>query len=133
MDIPHKHPLVLVVEPSPTLRKILEITLERAGGQTMLYSEPLQVLRAMREFRWPILPDLAFIDLTTSRQSYRLIRVLKSHPRLKHLAIVAVAPKGQCNDCLSRVRARWAGAIAYLPRPWTMEQILAIAIRYSPH
>lgn len=129
MDTPQKHPLVLVVEPSPTLQKIIEVTFNRVGGQTILYNEPIQVLRAIRQNHFPI-PDIAFVDLTANKKSYHLIRTLKSRFPFTRLAIVAVSLK---DSPLPRLRARYAGAIAYLPKPFTTEQLIAAAMTHSQH
>ncbi|HEY7414088.1 MAG TPA: response regulator [Ktedonobacteraceae bacterium] len=128
MDSSPKHPLVLVVEPSPTLQKIIKFTFDREGGQTILYHEPEHVLRVFRQNPFPI-PDIAFIDLTT-KKSYRLIRVLKSRQEWKRLAIVALSSR---DSHLSRLKARCAGAIAYLPKPFTTAQLVACAMNHSRH
>lgn len=128
MDSSPKHPLVLVVEPSPTLRKIFKITFDRAGGQTLIYHEPEQVLRVIRQNPFPR-PDIAFIELTT-RKSHRLMHVLKSRREGKRLAIVAVSVR---DSRLSRLRARCAGAVAYLPKPFTIAQLVACAMNHSQH
>jgi DNA-binding response OmpR family regulator len=128
MDSPQKHPLVLVVEPSPTLQKIIKLTFDREGGQTILYQEPEQVLRVIRQNPFPR-PDIAFVELT-ARKSYRLIRILKSRQEWKRLAIVAVSLK---DSRFSRLKARCAGAIAYLPKPFTTAQLVACAMNHSQH
>lgn len=127
MDMTHMHPLVLVVEPSPTLQKIIEITFKRAGGQTILYNEPLQVLRVIREGQI-LRPDIAFIDLLSDKKSYHLIRSLKS--RFNHLAIVALSGK---DSSVSRLKAQCAGAVVYLPKPFTTEQLIAVAMIHAQH
>lgn len=129
MDDAQRHPLILVVEPSPTLQKIIEFTFTREGGQTIIYNEPMQVLKAIHQNAFPI-PDIAFVDLTPNKKSYHLIRFLKSHSQFKHVSIVAVSRK---DSLLSRLRARWAGAIAYLPKPIMTEQLIATAIIHSQH
>lgn len=127
MDSPHKHPRILVVEPSPALRKIIEITFNRAGGQTILYSEPLEVVKAMDKKQLSM-PDIAFIDLTPNKKSYHLIRMLRSE--WKGLAVVAFSRK---DSPISRLRARCAGVIVYLPKPFTTEQLIASAMIHAQH
>ena len=129
MNLTQKHPLVLVVEPSPALQKIIEVTFNRAGGQTILYNDPIQALRAIRQKHFP-LPDIAFVDLTPKKKSYQLIRALKSRFRSQPLPVIAIA---QNDRLLFRLKAQCAGATAFLPKPFTMEQLLATAVLYSQH
>lgn len=128
MNSSPQRPLVLVVEASPTLQEIIKVTFDREGGQTILYHEPEQVLRVIRQNPFPR-PDIAFIDLT-AKKSYHLMRVLKSRQKWKRLAIIAVSGR---ESCLSRLKARCAGAVAYLPKPFTTAQLVACAMIHSQH
>ncbi len=130
MDTTRKHPLVLVVDPSPTLRKIMELVFSREGGEVLQYSDPVQVLKAARASNLPV-PDIAFVNLTLSNLSaYYCIWHLKSHPAFKRMAIIAISKH---NSGLFRLIAKLAGAIAYLPKPFTTAQLYTLVLEHSQH
>lgn len=130
MDTTRRHPLVLVVDPSPTLRKIMELVFNREGGEVIQYSDPVQVLKAARASNLPV-PDIAFVHLTFSNLSaYYCIRYLKSHSPFKRIAIIAISKH---DSCFFRLLAKFAGTIAYLPKPFTTAQLYMLALEHSQH
>jgi CheY-like chemotaxis protein len=125
-----KRPLIWVLDDSATVRMIIEITLSRKGAEVVGYEDPVQLLRAMKQDHCPV-PDVIFVDVLLPKMSgYSLIMQLRSQPHLDGVAIIAVP---RLDGVLPRLKARLAGANAYLPKPFTSEQLIDMVIVHSPH
>ena len=61
--------LVMVIDDSPTIRKILEVTLRREGMEVVSYSDGVEALRAIATRPYDRLPDLLFLDLELPRMN----------------------------------------------------------------
>ena len=129
MNVP-QHPFILVIDPSRLLRKIMQIFFRRAGGEVFAYSSPQYVFTDLQNGIIPV-PDVVFLSLVLpGYNSYRVIRLLTLCPHLHDTAIIAMTPKVSAE---SRIRARLAGAIAYLPKPFTTEQLFDLVLEHSKH
>jgi twitching motility two-component system response regulator PilG len=130
MNTPAHHPLVLVIDDSAVVRKIIEIILRREGGQVISYSDPVEAMRDLTEQRVP-LPDVALVDLLLPKMDgYDLIRRMRAHSQNHPLAIIAVS---RLDGVRPRLLARLAGANAYLTKPFTPKQLIDLVMEYSPH
>ena len=62
MDTTPKQTLVVIIDDSPTICKILETCLQREGHQAVSYLNPVQALQAL--LRGEVArPDVLFVDL----------------------------------------------------------------------
>ena len=130
MNAVHKRPIIWVIDDSPTIRKLVATALRREAGEVIEYAEPLQVLRDVRRGQNP-LPDVVLVDLLLPHMSgYQLIRFLRSRKLMNQMAIIVIA---RLDGVYPKLLARLAGANAYLPKPFTIQQLLALVIEYSPH
>src|SRR2546430_15122741 len=55
--------LVMIVDDSPTVRKIIETSLRREGFESVSYSDGIEALRAITEQRMRHIPDLVILDI----------------------------------------------------------------------
>lgn len=130
MNALYKRPLVWVIDASPTIRKIVAVTLSREAGEVIEYAEPLQVLRDVIAGQLP-LPDVVLVDVHLPRMSgYQLIRFLRSRKQSGQMAIIVMSG---LDGVVPKMKARLAGANAYLPKPFTTQQLLALVREHSPH
>ena len=119
--------LVIVIDDSLTIRKILDICLRRAGYQVKCFQDGVEA------FRWlsspeATIPALMLVDLTLPKMGgYEIIRLLKAKPELAQTIFVILS---QRDGVLDRVKGRLAGAHAYLTKPFKTDQLVA-AIRTS--
>lgn len=116
----HKH--ILVIEPSRTIRVLLDITLRNAGHQVAAFAETAAAFAFLSQgsvHREP--PDMAFVALPSSaKESYKVIELLMRHyPHL--LMIVILRPN---DGPMEQQRLEAIGA-RYLTRPFTVQAILA--------
>lgn len=124
-------PLVLVIDDSATVRKIIEVTLRREGAQVVSYGDPLEALRALFAPNAAI-PVLAFVERNFPRSRIKsgltVLEMITSKASLKGMAIVMV---GREDRVLDRLFARLAGAEEYLVKPLLQQAILATYRKFA--
>ena len=114
---------VVVIDDSPTICKILETCLRRAGYEVKSFPDGVEALLWLNtaEARTP---DLMFVDLGLPRlDGYEVIRLLKSRPALEHTILVILS---QRDRVLDHLKGHLVGAHAYLTKPFKTQEILAI-------
>ena len=115
--------LVLVVDESLVMRKILETCLSRAGYEVKSFPGSVEVFRwlATPEAR---IPALVIVDLCLPIiDGYGIIRRLKAKPAFAHTVFVLIS---QRDGVLDRLKGRLAGARAYLTKPFKTQDLLAV-------
>ena len=128
MDTAHKQTLVVIIDDSPTVCKILEICLRREGYQAVSYLHPVQALQAL--FRGEVArPDLLFVDLALPQMDgYTVMRHLRARQEFKTIPIIAISSR---DGVLDRLMARLAGANDYVIKPFKTQQIIELVQKYS--
>jgi twitching motility two-component system response regulator PilG len=128
MDTAPKQTLVVVIDDSPTICKILETCLRRAGHQAASYPDPVQALQAL--FRGEIArPDVLFVDLVLPHMDgYEVIKLLRARAEFKAIPIIAISGRDSVVD---RLKARLAGANDYVTKPFKTDHIVALVQKYS--
>ena len=116
--------LVMVIDDSPTVRKILEVTLRREGMEVVSYPDGVEALRATAMRPYDRLPDLLFLDLELPRMNgFEVARYLRSQPQWNRTAIVVLSRR---DGIIDRLKARLAGTQAYLTKPCTRQMIIEV-------
>jgi len=124
---------VMIIEDSQALRKIMEVLLHREEIDTESYADGYTALRALQTPDHPV-PAVVLLDLSLpparnlpAIDGYAFAKLLRSQPRFD--AVVIIVLSGH-DDVVTRVRARLAGARAYLSKPFKMQQLLALIRQY---
>jgi twitching motility two-component system response regulator PilG len=120
---------ILVVDDSPVCRTVLRVALRRVGYHVLTCSDSLHALELLTRPDLPlsallvldwILPRLSGLDLIL------LLRRQTRYPQLKRLPILMLS----CRSApLDRLKARLAGASAFLPKPLTVADLLTTVSR----
>lgn len=114
--------LVMAVDDSLTVRKIVSITLERLGYRVMTAKEGGEALSEAAS----ILPDLILLDITMpGMDGYQVCKAIKQNPATKRIPVVMLSGKDGFFD---KVKGRLAGATDYITKPF-QEATLAEAVR----
>jgi twitching motility two-component system response regulator PilG len=114
--------LVMAVDDSLTVRKIVSITLERLGYRALTAKEGTEALAMAAEAH----PDLILLDITMpGMDGYQVCKAIKQHPLLKKIPVVMLSGKDGFFD---KVKGRLAGATDYITKPF-QEATLAEAVR----
>ena len=115
--------LVMIIDDSPTVRKILEVCLHRAGHENVrTFPDSLAFLR------WLVTPDaripaLVIVDLNLPQMDgYSLIRHLKAKPAFARTIFVILSGR---SGMLDKLKGRLCGAQVYLTKPFRTDDILA--------
>lgn len=112
--------LVLVIEGSPTIQKIIELTLGREGYEVCCFRDGID---AMRWFAEPQahLPDLMLVDLDLPKlDGYRVIQKLKAKPRLAQTTCLVLCE----HEIPSRADLEQMDVAGSLRKPFTIQQLV---------
>ena len=118
---------VIVLDSSPTSRKILEVILRRAGHQVACFDEPLEALRFLAR-QGPA--ELLFLGLDLPRMDgFAVLKYLRGEPRFR--AMIAIALLDGRDGVLAQVKARLAGAQQVVTKPLLQRRIVALLAEYA--
>ena len=118
---------IIVLDTSPTTRKILEVILHREGHQVACFDDPLEALRALSRLG-PADLLLLSLDLP-SMDGFDVLKYLRGQPRFHSMGTVALL--GERDGILVRLKARLAGAQQVVTKPLVRQQIVALASEYA--
>ncbi|QBD79433.1 response regulator [Ktedonosporobacter rubrisoli] len=121
--------LIMVIDDSPVVRKIIGYTLMREGHTVVAFPDGYKAIRWLASPQGQ-LPSVLFLDLVLPRMNgYAIARYLKAHPSYKSITIVMIS-----RNCglIDRLKGRLAGASAYLGKPFRTKDLLAICGKARP-
>jgi CheY-like chemotaxis protein len=115
---------VMIVDDSPTIRKILGLTLERAGYKVVAEPDGESAIERLIQ----VVPDLILLDIAMPKiDGYEVCKRIKQDPRTKAVPVVMLSGKGALFD---KVKGHMAGAIEYLTKPFETPAVLAVVANY---
>jgi twitching motility two-component system response regulator PilG len=113
-------PAIMVVDDSPTIRKILGLTLERAGYRVFAEANGTSALARLQE----IVPSLVLLDIAMpDLDGYEVCKRIKQDPRTQAVPVIMLSGKGAFFD---KVKGHMAGATEYLTKPFETPAVLAV-------
>jgi CheY-like chemotaxis protein len=109
---PRAKATILVVDDSPTIRKLVSMTLESRGYCVVVACDGVDGLAKMQEG----LPDLILSDISMPRlDGYQFCKVVKTNKETKHIPVIMLSG----NDGLfDKVRGKMAGSANYITKPF---------------
>ena len=109
---PRAKATILVVDDSPTIRKLVSMTLESRGYGVVVACDGVDGLAKMHEG----LPDLILSDISMPKlDGYQFCKVVKSNKETKHIPVIMLSG----NDGLfDKVRGKMAGSANYITKPF---------------
>ncbi len=117
--------LVLAVDDSMTVRKIVSITLERLGYRVLTAADGMQALARLKEET----PDLVLLDITMpGMDGYQVCKVIKQAPATKSIPVVMLSGKDGFFD---KVKGRLAGATDYITKPFREATLAEVVEKYA--
>jgi twitching motility two-component system response regulator PilG len=119
-----KPPRVVCIDDGATVRKAVELMLDRNGYQVSTIANPLLALGQVFELK----PDLILCDITMPElDGYELCAMLRQSTAFRQIPIVMLTGKEGFTD---RVRARMVGATDYLTKPFGESELLMLLEKY---
>jgi CheY-like chemotaxis protein len=117
---------IIVLDASPTSRKILEVILKREGHQVACFDDSLEALRFLSR-HGPA--DLLFLGLDLPKiDGFDVLKYLRGKPRFRSMASVALL--NERDGVLVRLKARLAGARQVVTKPLMRQRIVALVAEY---
>jgi twitching motility two-component system response regulator PilG len=117
-------PVVLVVDDSPTVRAIVQRTLQREHLQVFTAADGLSALAAVAD----TCPNLILLDIMLPRMDgYQICHMLRQHREFRETPILMLSGKDGVFD---RLRGRMVGATAYISKPFDPIELASMVKRY---
>ena len=111
---------ILMVDDSPTIRKLVSLTLAKYGHQVICADNGLDALNKLKE----VLPDLILSDITMPHlDGYQLCKIIRSNSITKSVPIIMLSGKDGIFD---KLRGRMVGATAYITKPFEIDSLLQL-------
>jgi CheY-like chemotaxis protein len=112
--------LVLVIDDSPTITKVVQLVLTKAGYQVQTAADGEQGLVAVRAQR----PELILLDFVMPRMNgYQFCRELTADPKLRDIPVILMSAKG---DQVGERFVKVMGIVDYITKPFSPEAITAV-------
>ena len=126
--------LVMVIDDSTTIRKIIETCLKRQGFQVLGFPDGVEAMRWLME-PTSRAPDLLFLDIGLPKMDgYEVARRLKIKPQFSNTVIIMLSRR---DGMIDRLKGRLAGAKDYITKPFKTQDIVSITESYlgvpAPH
>jgi twitching motility two-component system response regulator PilG len=117
-------PVVLVVDDSPTVRKIVQLTLQRERIRVVTAGDGLSALAAVSDEE----PDLILLDIMLPRMDgYNICQVVRKNMAYKDMPIIMLSGKDGLFD---KMRGKLAGSTEYITKPFDSAELVATVKRY---
>ena len=119
-------PLVMVVDDSITMRRVLQRLLVREGYRTTQAADGKQALDMLRVER----PTLVLSDVEMPRMDgFELLKQIRTSEKLQDLPVVMITSRIADKH---RDHAKSLGANEYLGKPYPEEELIALLRKYAP-
>lgn len=116
---------VLVIDHSPTVQKLMALSLRRKGYSVSTVSDGMEALSHLHDLK----PDLIFIEINLSHMDgYRVCKIIKSHGLMKKVPVVMMSGKEGLFD---KMRSKMAGADGHLSKPFALNDIAESAASFT--
>jgi DNA-binding response OmpR family regulator len=114
--------LVMVIDDSLTVRKILEVSLKRAGLDVIAFSDGIEALQVLTTCHLQYLPNIVILDVMMPKlNGYAFARLMRSKPYLCHIPILMLTSR---DSMVSQLRGRIAGANIYMTKPFKTQDVV---------
>src|SRR5436190_15814831 len=118
---------ILIIDDSQTVRKIVQVALQREGYNGISFSDGLAALRWLLEPSSQV-PALIFLDIALPKlDGYEVARDIKSKGRFANVPIIMLTRR---EGVIDRLKARLSGASDYVTKPFTIQTITTLAQHY---
>jgi len=115
---------ILVVDDSPTVRKLIAGKLEKCGHEVICANDGVEAMERLEHF----VPDLILLDITMPRMDgYQVCKQIRSNNSTKDVTVVMISGKDGFFD---KVRGRMAGTTGYITKPFGPETLMKAVEMY---
>ncbi len=119
--------LVMIIDDSLTVRKIIETSLKREGIPSVSFPDGIEALRALNE-QHNLIPDLIILDIGLPKMDgYEVARHLKTKQQYRNTVIVMLSRR---DGVIDRLKGRLAGAKDYITKPFRTQEVMSVVHSY---
>lgn len=109
---------IMVVDDSPTVRKLISGKLEKCGHTVVAAVDGMDALAKINE----VIPNLILLDITMPRlDGYQVCKLIRNNEVTKDIPIVMISGKDGFFD---KVRGRMAGSSGYITKPFGPDTLM---------
>jgi twitching motility two-component system response regulator PilG len=117
--------VVLIVDDSATIRKVVSMTLENGGHQVLAAADSEEAINTICTKG---VPDLILLDITMpGMDGYQLCKLLRQEKATHNVPIVMLSGK---DGFFSKIRGRMAGSTDYVTKPFRPNTLLHLVDKY---
>ena len=115
---------ILAVDDSPTIRKLVSMTMEGQGYRVVVASDGIEALAILKDEN----PDLILCDVAMPKlDGYQLCKIIKNSTDTKHIPVVMLSGKDGLFD---KVRGKMAGCANYITKPFEPDLLISEVRKY---
>lgn len=115
---------ILVVDDSPTVRKLISGKLEKCGHDVFCSADGVEAMERLQN----LIPDLVLLDITMPRMDgYQVCKMIRSNEATKDVPVVMISGNDGFFD---KVRGRMAGTSGYITKPFGPETLMKAVETY---
>jgi twitching motility two-component system response regulator PilG len=119
--------LVMIIDDSPTVRKIVETSLRREGFDVAGYNDGVEAFKALTD-PYARIPDLVLLDIGLPKMDgYEVARRLRTKEQFNNTIIIMLSRR---DGIVDRLKGRLAGAKVYITKPFRTQDVVAIIESY---
>ena len=115
---------ILVIDDSPTIRKLISGKLEKSGHNVFCSADGVEAMERLQD----LVPDLILLDIAMPRMDgYQVCKMIRANDATKDVPVVMISGKDGFFD---KVRGRMAGTSGYITKPFGPETLMKIVEMY---
>jgi twitching motility two-component system response regulator PilG len=119
--------MILVVDDSPTIRKLVAMTMIKNGYRVVEASEGNEAVTRMQEQGTP---DLVLLDINMpGMDGYTLCKLIRQKPETSKIPVIMLSGK---DGFYNKIRGKMAGSTLYLTKPFQPDALLKVVQKYCP-
>ena len=122
--------LVMVIDDSPTVIKIVETCLKREAYTVISFRNGVEALRWIRWVRVSegTFPDIIFLDVKMPfMDGFAVAQQLRRQPQLAQVPILMLT---RCDSVIDRLKARLVGASELIGKPFKTQHLVETVQKY---
>ncbi|HEY7418022.1 MAG TPA: response regulator [Ktedonobacteraceae bacterium] len=117
-------PTVLVVDDSPTVRKIVQVTLQREHIRVITASDGLSALTSVADE----MPAVILLDVQLPRMNgYHICQIIKKNLQFRQIPIIMLSGKDGLFD---KMLGRLVGSTGYLTKPFDSVELVQVVKKH---
>lgn len=117
---------VMAVDDSPTIRKIVSMSLESVGYNVVTAADGMEALQQLPKCN----PALILTDISMPKiDGYQLCKLIKSHAKTKTIPVIMLSGKDGMFD---KIKGKFVGCDDYITKPFQSADLLDKVSSYLP-